>query len=205
MRFLMRFKFTILALFLVFGYAVTHPQAVRAAAARIASWTKVGRGTIVWEITGNGDLMPGANATYDIGNSTIHVANEAVDNVTGYGVSTLSGNTTLGGPVSFGAPVLVNATNTTIPATCSTLIYITNITGNHTLQFAPSANVHTIVDVSSKLGIVGNFTINGTSGTTNNATSVVWTNITATKSNPKTGTNVTDLRVTGDGTNLVAY
>lgn len=153
------------------------------------------------ETTVGGNLTVNATAVLNATNTTgLLTTNNVVVNGTmnTTGLATLD-NCTVNGTVNVGGPVIlgrttVNATNTTIAATCSTIIAVTNMTGNHTLTFSSPAagTTFVIVDESGKLGSTGNFTVNVTSGTINGVNNITWTNTTST--DPATGSNVTALR-----------
>lgn len=124
-----------------------------------------------------------------VGNSTANVTGlTTLNNATVNATKTLSAL----GPVVLGREAI--SANATITATCSTVVAITDLSGNITVSFnAPPAGVHhIIVDESGKLGIAGNVTVNVTSGTVNGLNNITLTNTTDTDG--AGGSNVTAYR-----------
>ncbi|MFI0608482.1 MAG: hypothetical protein ACH37Z_11435 [Anaerolineae bacterium] len=97
------------------------------------------------------------------------------------------------GPVCLGT-ISVSG-NTTVTATCATVIRITSLSGNISVNITspPAGKVMTIVDESGTVGINGNVTVNVTGGTINGVDNITLTNTSTVggKFDPTTGTNVT--------------
>lgn len=154
-------------------------------------------------IVGNTTLNTTGLATLD--NCTVNGTVTTVDTV-GSGVANFTGLTTMNnatvnstktasllGPVCLGTITVTG--NTTVTATCATVIRITSLSGNISVNITspPAGKVMTIVDESGTVGINGNVTVNVTGGTINGVDNITLTNTSTVggKFDPTTGTNIT--------------
>lgn len=143
----------------------------------IANWVRVGRGTIVWRISGGsayGHLIPGANATYNIGSAAKQVANITVSNLTVTGTSTASDDLVITDALNVTGTTTLNALvgNSTINSTG--LMTADNLTVNGTVSVGTNATVTDALNVTGTTtlnALVGNTTLNTTGlATLDNAT-----------------------------------
>lgn len=132
--------------FIAFCLAYVAIPQVRAGVNDLDSWGTASYGTLLY-IDGSGYLKPAADLGTCLGDSTHRFATSYINTGTG---------------------ATINCTNSTLTSVNVGIVYLANMTGNHTLTIptasSAGAGAHIrIIDTGGKISSTGNLTVNVTS------------------------------------------